>query len=177
MGPYPRSCVLLAYNPFFASFAFMRIYIDEAGPFIPPHQPRSSFSLVLSLIVPTAVEKDLFYDFLRLRDTWPNQDVEIKDSSLDESQVSQVISLLLRYETLIQFIGLDLHYYAVPGNLDSLRVFRDRSIGQWWHTLRRRSQKHPISWTRTLALADRWFPQPRVLHPYPAIRFAANHPR
>jgi RNA-directed DNA polymerase len=69
------------------------------------------------------------------------------------------------------------NYYAVPGNLDSLGVFRDRLTGFWWRTLRRRSQKHPISWKRTLALADRWFPQPRVLHPYPAIRFAANHPR
>ena len=69
------------------------------------------------------------------------------------------------------------HYYAVPGNLDSLGVFRDRLMGLWWHTLRRRSQSHPISWTRTLALADRWLPQPRVLHPYPAVRFAASHPR
>src|SRR5438128_1409714 len=34
-----------------------------------------------------------------------------------------------------------LNYYAVPGNLDSLGVFRDRIMGQWWHTLRRRSQK------------------------------------
>jgi RNA-directed DNA polymerase len=70
-----------------------------------------------------------------------------------------------------------LNYYAVPGNLDSLGIFRARLTGLWWHTLRRRSQKHPISWTRTLALADRWFPQPRVLHPYPAVRFAASHPR
>ncbi len=69
------------------------------------------------------------------------------------------------------------NYYAVPGNLDSLGVFRDRLIGQWWRTLRRRSQKHPISWTRILALADRWLPQPQVLHPYPAVRFAASHPR
>src|SRR2546428_7890877 len=67
--------------------------------------------------------------------------------------------------------------YAVPGNLDSLAVFRDRIMGQWCHTLRRRSQKRPISWTRVLALADRWLPQPRVLHPYPADRFAASHPR
>jgi len=66
------------------------------------------------------------------------------------------------------------NYYAVPGNLDSLGVFRDRLMGQWWRTLRRRSQKHPISWTRILALADRWFPQARVLHPYPAVRFAAK---
>src|ERR1700730_15369536 len=69
------------------------------------------------------------------------------------------------------------NYYAVPGNLDSLGGFRERLIGQWWRTLRRRSQKRPFSWTRTLALADRWLPQPRVLHPYPADRFAASHPR
>src|SRR5467141_3514874 len=27
------------------------------------------------------------------------------------------------------------HYYAVPGNIDSLSVFRDRLTGHWWHTL------------------------------------------
>src|ERR1700732_2134932 len=69
------------------------------------------------------------------------------------------------------------NYYAVPGNLDSLGIFRERAIGHWWHTLRRRSQQRPISWKRTLAFANRWLPQPRVLHPYPAIRFAASHPR
>jgi RNA-directed DNA polymerase len=69
------------------------------------------------------------------------------------------------------------NYYAVPGNLHSLGVFRNRLLGQWWQTLRRRSQKRPISWTRTLALGKRWLSQPRVLHPYPADRFAASHPR
>jgi hypothetical protein len=69
------------------------------------------------------------------------------------------------------------NYYAVPGNLDSLGVFRERVLGFWWRTLRRRSQKHRISWTRTLALGEKWLPQPRVLHPYPAVRFAASHPR
>ncbi len=69
------------------------------------------------------------------------------------------------------------HYYAVPGNIDSLSAFRDRLTGHWWQTLRRRSQKRRLSWTRMLALADRWLPRPRVLHPYPADRFAASHPR
>jgi RNA-directed DNA polymerase len=69
------------------------------------------------------------------------------------------------------------NYYAVPGNLDSLGVFRDRLLGHWGHTLRCRSQKRPISWERILALAKRWLPQPRVLHPYLAVRFAASHPR
>ncbi|HYL16250.1 MAG TPA: hypothetical protein VEV41_24670 [Terriglobales bacterium] len=57
------------------------------------------------------------------------------------------------------------NYYAVPGNLDALAVFRDRLLGLWWRVLRRRSQKRPFSWTRTLALGNRWLPQPRVLHP------------
>ena len=70
-----------------------------------------------------------------------------------------------------------LNYYTVPGNIDRLSVFRDRLTGYWWHTLRRRSEKRRISWTRMLALADRWLPRPRVLHPYPADRFAASHPR
>jgi len=69
------------------------------------------------------------------------------------------------------------NYYAVPGNLDSLGVFRERVLGHWGRALRRRGQKRPISWQRTLALAKRWLPQPRVLHPYPAVRFAASHPR
>ena len=85
----------------------VRIYIDEAGPFVPPNPPRSLFSLVLALIIPTAAEKDLFYEFLRLRDTWPNQSVEIKGSSLDESQAAQLIGLVLKYDTLVQFIALD----------------------------------------------------------------------
>jgi len=56
-------------------------------------------------------------------------------------------------------------------------VFRGRVIGLWWRTLRRRSQRRSISWTRTLALAERWLPQPRALRPFPDARFAATHLR
>src|ERR1700722_589354 len=69
------------------------------------------------------------------------------------------------------------NYYAVPGNLKSLGVFRDRLIALWWRTIRRRSQKHRINWTHTLVLATRWLPQPRALHPFPDVRFAAPHPK
>jgi len=67
--------------------------------------------------------------------------------------------------------------YAVPGNLESLATFRDRLLGHWWRRLRRRSQKHRLSWTEMLSLGRRWLPPPRVLHPYPADRFAASHLR
>src|SRR5215831_10431531 len=68
------------------------------------------------------------------------------------------------------------NYYAVPGNIGSLSLFRDRLLGIWWHTLCRRSQQR-MPWKRMLKLGDRWLPRPRVLHPYPAVRFAATHPR
>jgi RNA-directed DNA polymerase len=69
------------------------------------------------------------------------------------------------------------NYYAVPGNLKSLGVFRDRVLALWWRTIRRRSQKRRINWTRILVLAQKWLPQPRALHPFPDARFAASHPR
>ena len=69
------------------------------------------------------------------------------------------------------------NYYAVPGNTPSLSLFRHRVLVHWWHSIRRRSQRRPISWTRMLVLAERWLPTPRVLHPYPEARFAAHHPR
>ena len=68
------------------------------------------------------------------------------------------------------------NYYAVPGNLDSLAVFRDRLLGLWWRTLRRRSQQRHLPGPYA-CLGRRWFPQLRVLHPYPAVRFAASHLR
>src|SRR5215469_14940356 len=66
------------------------------------------------------------------------------------------------------------NYHAVPGNVDSLGMFRERVISYWWRTLRRRSQKSRCTWERMLALADQWLPQPKVLHPYPDARFLAR---
>ena len=66
------------------------------------------------------------------------------------------------------------NYYAVPGNLDSLGLFRERVLGYWGRTLRHRSPKHWPTWERIFALAARWLPRPRVLHPYPVQRFAAT---
>jgi RNA-directed DNA polymerase len=66
------------------------------------------------------------------------------------------------------------NYYAVPDNSEALRGFRERVIRHWLQTLRRRSQKGRITWERMLRLAARWLPQPRVLHPWPSVRFDAR---
>jgi len=69
------------------------------------------------------------------------------------------------------------NYHAVPGNLSRLCVFRNRVIRLWRGALRRRGQKRRPNWARMSRLAQRWLPVPRALHPYPAARFAAHHPR
>ena len=69
------------------------------------------------------------------------------------------------------------NYHAVPGNTESLCIFRYRVTRLWRQVLRRRGQKHHLNWARMVWLVDRWLPQPRVLHPYPRVRFDAIHPR
>ncbi len=68
-------------------------------------------------------------------------------------------------------------YYAVPTNSAALGAFRHHVRRLWMRTLRRRSQKDRFSWERMQRLADDWLPQPRILHPWPNIRFAVKHSR
>jgi RNA-directed DNA polymerase len=65
-------------------------------------------------------------------------------------------------------------YFAVPRNSSLLRVFREGILRSWCRTLRRRSQRHRITWRRMYALAQQWLPQPRILHPYPAQRLCVT---
>ena len=69
------------------------------------------------------------------------------------------------------------NYHAVPGNIDSLNVFRERLSWLWRRSLYRRSQRHRLNWERMHRLLERWIPHPRIVHPWPRQRFAATHPR
>ena len=69
------------------------------------------------------------------------------------------------------------NYYAVPGNLPSLKSFCNQVTRYWLSALRRRSQRHRMTWLRFRELIRRWLPRPRILHPYPDVRFYAIHPR
>jgi RNA-directed DNA polymerase len=68
-------------------------------------------------------------------------------------------------------------YHAVPGNLSQLNIFRHRVCRLWRAVLIRRSQRAEMNWQRLNRLLERWIPPPRVLHPYPQVRFAVRHPR
>jgi hypothetical protein len=86
----------------------MRIFIDEAGNFVPPPDGQSLFSLVLALVIPTSVESEILQAFLRLRDGWPNNAVEIKGSKLDEAQAAELIELVSRYDVFVKFFAVDM---------------------------------------------------------------------
>jgi RNA-directed DNA polymerase len=61
-------------------------------------------------------------------------------------------------------------YYGVPGNMQSLRQFRDEVSRHWRRTLARRSQKGGLPWTRMQRLIKRWLPPLRICHPNPSQR-------
>ncbi|MGO9899504.1 MAG: group II intron reverse transcriptase/maturase [Solirubrobacteraceae bacterium] len=65
-------------------------------------------------------------------------------------------------------------YYAVPDNIEALRAYRYQTRRHWCKALRRRSQRTTLTWERMSRLADRWLPQPRILHPWPERRFEAR---
>ncbi len=69
------------------------------------------------------------------------------------------------------------NYFGVSGNLVSLNMFRRETARSWLHALRCRSQRHRLTWERFSPIVDHWFPRIQVLHPYPADRFYAKHPK
>jgi len=76
-----------------------------------------------------------------------------------------------------QIVGGHFAYFAVPTNIRALTAFRYRVIGFWRPWLRRRSQKDGATWERIAKLANEYLPKPRILHPWPGVRFAVKHPR
>jgi hypothetical protein len=69
------------------------------------------------------------------------------------------------------------NYHAIPGNAAALIAFRTQVARAWLRTLRRRSQRHRMPWTRFNRLISLWLPRARILHDYPNVRFFAMHPR
>jgi group II intron reverse transcriptase/maturase len=78
---------------------------------------------------------------------------------------------------LKQIVSGHFAYFAVPTNARALAAFRHHVEELWRRTLRRRSQKDGFTWDRTTQVADHWLPKPRILHPWPDVRFAVTHPR
>ena len=102
----------------------MKIYIDEAGASIPP-QGNRRYSLVLALVVPIVAEAELFYEFLRLRDSWPQQAIEVKGSKLNEDHAAQVMELLTTQGVIAEYYAIDMALH--PDEI--IDEFKERQAG------------------------------------------------
>ncbi|WP_433965355.1 hypothetical protein [Tunturiibacter gelidiferens] len=73
----------------------------------------------------------------------------------------------LRQAWLRSVVQRYFNYYAVPGNLGSMGLFRERVLRSWGQALKRRSQRRRYAWVRRLKLAAQWLPQPMCSIPGP----------
>ena len=78
---------------------------------------------------------------------------------------------------LAQIVAGYFAYHAVPTNSAALEAFRYHVLVLWHRQLCRRSQRAHVAWERMAKLADEFLPKPRILHPWPSVRFAVKHPR
>ena len=75
---------------------------------------------------------------------------------------------------LAQLIRGFFAYHAALINFAALSDFRAQVIWLWRRSLWRRSQKDNTLWTRMAKLADDYLPKPRILHPWPTVRFSGT---
>ena len=96
--------------------------------------------------------------------------VRIKDEL--KRRMHQPIPVLGRW--LASVVRGHMAYYAVPDNTQAVGAFRKQVTRLWLKTLRRRSQRTTITWTRMSRLETRWLPKVRIMHPYPNVRLDAK---
>jgi hypothetical protein len=59
-----------------------------------------------------------------------------------------------------------------PGRqVPTMRPSHYSVLCHWLRCLRRRRQRHKLTWRKTMRIAERWLPSPKLRHPYPDWRF------
>jgi RNA-directed DNA polymerase len=67
------------------------------------------------------------------------------------------------------------NYYGVPRNYPAMNAFRHHVLKRWRKALRRRSdKKHRITWEYMTRIAQKWLPNPKIVHPYPNQRLCVR---
>jgi hypothetical protein len=86
----------------------MHIYLDESGIFRNPANKDNVASCIAALAVPTTKKKELFKQFKALTHGWRDENGEVKGTNLNEAQIARVISLLQKFDVILQLIIIDL---------------------------------------------------------------------
>jgi hypothetical protein len=152
----------------------MRIYMDEAGNFVPQASGQSLFSLVLALVVPSSIETKLFTEFSALLSSWPKSGTEIKGSKLDEAQAAQLIELASSHDVFVNFFAVDMATHGESAVSD----FKARQA--FGVTANLTPEHHPpiVAQLEELAAAIRRMPNPTLRASLPDDRIGTEgHPR
>jgi hypothetical protein len=117
-------------------------------------------------MIPSANEAEILYEFLRLRDRWPSNEVEIKGSRLDESQAAQVIELLCHYDVLVKFFAVDMATHA-DWNVEDFKMRQVANV-----TVNLTTEHHPniVSQLEKLARTIREMPNQLFLQAFVTIQ-------
>ena len=69
------------------------------------------------------------------------------------------------------------NYYAVPTNSRALNAFYYHVLSHWLRCLRRRSQRHGLTWRKMMRIAERWLPSLKLRHPLSRLAVRRHDPR
>ncbi len=89
----------------------MFIYIDESGSFAYPKVPQHSYACAGALTVPERRHGAVLKGFKTLKRKWGLLSQEVKGSSLDEGQISQIIRLLASNDVKFHVCVVDLLHH------------------------------------------------------------------
>jgi len=86
----------------------MHIYVDESGVFSNPQSKPNVASVVAALTVPSTHKVKLFREFSVLAEDLPTEDGEVKGRLLDEAQVESVVSLMRKFDCIVEINAIDI---------------------------------------------------------------------
>lgn len=89
----------------------MHIYIDESGIFTNPSNKPNVASCIGALSLPTTKKKDILRDFQRLSYRWKKDNGEVKGKLLQESEITSLVELLIKYDVLFDCVVFDMGHH------------------------------------------------------------------
>lgn len=89
----------------------MRIYIDESGVFA-PSEKYHYFSCVTAIVIPEAIEAELFKEFSKWKErphisSKKGKNNEVKGSKLNENDFASLIALLTNFDVIVETVCFD----------------------------------------------------------------------
>lgn len=90
----------------------MHIYVDESGIFANPAKKDMTVSCMAALVIPEPFQKYIFKRFKYLKSNWGMGCIEPKGSRLDKKQVSQIVSVLSRYDVIVSACCIDMGLHS-----------------------------------------------------------------